>query len=78
MTQQLEAQVIDSEHLKLKRPIQFPPGSHVIIEIVPVEEDEERRAWYRISAQGLETAFGENEPEYSLDLIKIPNQEYQP
>jgi len=42
------------------------------------EEDEERQAWDRLPAQSLETAFGENEPEYSLGLINIPNQEYQP
>jgi hypothetical protein len=29
----IEAQVIDSNHLKLKKPTQIPPGSIVVIEI---------------------------------------------
>ena len=69
----VEAQVIDSHHLKLKRPIKIAPGSTVLITIEPSEEQE----WYLLSSRGLEEAYGENEPDYSLERINIPNPEFQ-
>ena len=79
MEQLVEAQVIDSRHLKLKKPIKIAPGSTVIITIEgpdgPIAEDQE---WYLLSTHGLKEAYGETEPDYSLDRIKIPNPEYQP
>ena len=41
------------------------------------EERLDREDWLRLSALGLEEAYGEDEPEYSLDLIKKPNPEYE-
>jgi hypothetical protein len=40
------------------------------------ESDEERRAWSRLSGTGLAAAYGENEPEYSPDMVKEPNPDY--
>ncbi|MCJ7724128.1 MAG: hypothetical protein MUP03_08345 [Anaerolineales bacterium] len=78
MEYSIKAQVIDSRHLMLKEPIQIPPGSQVIVTIEPVEAIAEDQASYTLSMQGLQAAYGENEPEYSLDMIKTPNPEYQP
>lgn len=74
----VEAQVIDSRHLKLKKPIKIAPGSTVMITIEPAEGVAEEQEWYLLSSQGLEEAYSENEPDYSLERIKIPNPEYQP
>ena len=74
----VEAQVIDARHLKLKTPIKIAPGSTVMITIKPGEGVAEDQEWYLLSSQGLGEAYGENEPDYSLDRIKIPNPEYQP
>jgi hypothetical protein len=38
--------------------------------------DDERQAWVRVSQSGLAEAY-DDEPEYSLDLIKEPNPEYE-
>ena len=73
----VEAQVIDARHLKLKRPIKIAPGSTVMITIEPAEGVAEDQEWYQISSQGLEAAYGEDEPDYSLDTIKEPNPEYK-
>ena len=78
MEYSIKAQVIDSRHLMLKEPIQIPSGSQVIVTIKPVEAIAEDQASYTLSMQGLQAAYGENEPEYSLDMIKTPNPEYQP
>lgn len=41
-------------------------------------EEDERKDWHHISAAGLPTAYGDNEPEYTLDMLKEPNVGYQP
>jgi AbrB family looped-hinge helix DNA binding protein len=38
----------------------------------------ESENWGKLAARHLETAYGENEPDYSPDLIKEPNPDYQP
>ena len=35
--------------------------------------EDEREAWLNLSIQGLEEAYGEDEPEYSSDLIEVVN-----
>ncbi|MEN4042130.1 MAG: hypothetical protein ROW39_07295 [Anaerolineaceae bacterium] len=78
MERSVEAQVIDSRYLKLKKPIKIAPGSTVMITIETAVGVAESQEWYLLSSQGLEEAYSENEPDYSLDRIKIPNPEYQP
>ena len=72
MEHPLEAQVIDSRHLKLKRPIKIAPGSTVMITIESTEGIAEEQEWYLLSSLGLEEAYSEDEPNYSLDTVKIP------
>jgi hypothetical protein len=76
--QPVQARVIDANHLKLMQPIQISPGSNVLVMIVSLEGMRESQAWYQLSAQGLATAYGAGEPEYSVDLIQVPNQDFQP
>lgn len=40
-------------------------------------EIETRDNWYNLSMQGLNEAYGENEPEYTLDNIKELNPNYE-
>ena len=74
----LEAKVIDSQHLKLKRAIDLAPGSTVIITIKPAGSVADEQAWYQLSSQGLAGAYSVNEPDYSLEMIKDPNLDYVP
>ncbi len=76
MDQPLEAQVIDARHLMLKNPIEIPPGSKVLITIVP-NKSNGNDDWFSLSIQQLEAAYGEDEPDYPLSLIKNPNAEFQ-
>lgn len=76
--QPVQAQVIDANHLKLMQPIQISPGSNVVIMIVSLESIRESQSWYQFSAQGLAAAYGDDEPEYSADSIRIPNPDFQP
>ncbi len=76
--QPVQAHVVDSNHLELMQPIQLSPGSNVMILIVQPELLHENQAWYQLSTQGLANAYGDNEPEYSTDLITNRNQDYEP
>ena len=40
------------------------------------ESDDEREAWLNLSVQILKDGYGEDEPEYSTDLIKKVNSHY--
>lgn len=42
------------------------------------EQVSESQNWGKMAARHLATVYGENEPDYSPDLIKEPNPEYQP
>jgi len=39
--------------------------------------EEEQNDWYSFSSHSISAAYGENEPDYTLDLIKKPNPGYQ-
>ncbi len=73
----MEAQVMDANHLKLLYPIQIPPYSKIMIAIIwEKTDDSEDEGWFRLSRQGLEAAYGEDEPEYSEKMIKKINPDF--
>jgi hypothetical protein len=68
----------DGEQICLDEPFELEPDTKLIITILPkAQPDGEREGWLLLSKKGLEAAYGENEIEYSLDLIKEPNPEYE-
>ncbi|OQX27632.1 MAG: hypothetical protein BWK80_04340 [Desulfobacteraceae bacterium IS3] len=75
----LEAEVTDSNHLKLLSPIGLPPGSKIKISVEdPCDISDERETWLRLSLKNFESAFGDDEPEYSPGMIKELNKEFKP
>lgn len=60
----------------LDEPFSFEPNVKLLVTILPSEADVERDDWLRLSAQGLEAAYGEDEPEYSLEHVKEANPTY--
>jgi len=75
MMQTLLAQVVDDTHLKLLQPIQLPRQTRVVIAVIE-SDDGERETWLQASLGQLSRAYGEQEPEYSLELVKQPNPEF--
>jgi len=74
----IEAQVIDTNHLKLLYPIQLPPHSKVMITILSSEESQdEDELWFRLAKKRLAAAYADDEPDYPAELIKYPNPEFQ-
>ncbi|MFQ5638630.1 MAG: hypothetical protein ACE5IR_11615 [bacterium] len=77
----------DGEQIVLDEPfkLRLKPNTRLIVTVLPEpeseqeieENDKERQAWLQMSMKGLENAYSEDEVEYSLDLIKESNPEYE-
>lgn len=63
----------------LDEPFSLEPDMKLLVTILPEngDADAERDEWLRFSAAGLNAAYGDDEPEYTLDdLIEI-NPDYE-
>lgn len=68
----------DGQKICLDEPFEMEPDTELIVTVLPKRSmDEERAEWFRLSEQNLAAAYGEDEVEYSLDQIKVPNPEYE-
>ncbi len=68
----------DGNQILLDEPCELEPDTKLIVTVLPKDNsDGEREAWLRLSMKKLEDAYGQDEPEYSLDLIKEANPEYE-
>jgi len=65
----------DGERILLDEPIELEPNTKLIVTVL-AKNDAEHELWLRLSNQGLENAYGTDEDEYSLDLIREVNPEY--
>jgi hypothetical protein len=64
----------DGQQIRIDEPFELEPDTPLTIIVESSQEqDTESQDWSILSASSLATAYGENEPEYSLDLIKEPN-----
>ncbi len=68
----------DGKQVRLDEPCQLTPDTKLLVVVVPSQPtDGGSEDWTLLSLQGLEAAYGEQEPEYSLDAIKEPNPDYE-
>jgi hypothetical protein len=68
----------DGEHIQLDEPFELRPGTPVTVTVQrDPSVDPERADWLRLSQQRLAEAYGDDEPEYPLSLIKEPNPDYE-
>jgi len=65
----------DGRYILLDEPYELEPNTRLVVSIIP--ENRERNDWVNFSLANLERAYGDDEPEYSLDLIKEENAEYE-
>ena len=66
----------DGERILLDEPVELEPNARLIIKVLP-KSDAEHDAWLKLSKNRLEEAFANGEDEYSLDLVKETNPEYE-
>ncbi|MEK7398144.1 MAG: hypothetical protein AAB116_14520 [Candidatus Poribacteria bacterium] len=68
----------DGKQICLDESFNLEPDTKLIVTILPEQEsDDEHNAWLILSGQRLEDAYGENEPDYSSDLLKEVNPYYE-
>ena len=66
----------DGQQIVLDEPYPLEPNTPLSVIVLP-NDDQEREDWYRLSAQGLARAYGDDEPEYTLADIKELNPDYR-
>ena len=66
----------DGQQIVLDEPRELDVNAKLIVTVLP-NHDSEREHWLSLSAAGLQQAYGNDEDEYSLDLIKDPNPDYE-
>jgi len=67
---------VDGRQILLDEPCELEPNAKLIVTVLP-NHDSEHESWLRLSANGLRQAHSDSEEEYSLDLIKDPNPDYE-
>ena len=67
----------DGKQILLDEPLDLEPDTQLMVTVLPKSENGEDSDWTRLSLESLERAYGDDEPEYPLDLIKEPNPEYE-
>lgn len=68
----------DGQQIQLDEPFELKPNTKLIVMVVADETISEEQEDLRLLAhQSLARAYGENEPEYSLDMIKELNPNYE-
>jgi hypothetical protein len=68
----------DGEQIRLDEPYELQPNTKLLITVLPNRRSTgEREEWLFVSGTGLAQAYGNNEPEYSLEMIKEANPEYE-
>jgi hypothetical protein len=75
----LKAKVVDPTHLELSKPIQVSRGQTVLVSLLEGDKDSaEDQDWLKMGTEGLQAAYGDSEPEYTIEMVREPNPEYAP
>jgi len=57
----------DGKQILLDEPYELTPNTKLVVSVIQMQSDE-REDWTRFSLANLERAYGNDEPEYSLEL----------
>ena len=69
----------DGEHIRLEETYPLKRNVRLLVTILPDVETEDvafNEYWKGQGAEALSRAYGPNEPEYRLDMVREPNAEY--
>lgn len=70
----------DGEHIRLEDAYPLPKNARLLVTVLPSADTtfaEERADWLAFAAQGLARAYGPDEPEYTLDMVRERNPDYE-
>ena len=60
----------DGERIQLDEPFDLPPDVPLLVTLLVPEGDNDREAWIDTGRRALARAYGDDEPEYTLDDIR--------
>ena len=63
----------DGQHIVLDEPFELLPNASLVVTVLPqnaAQSDDERSEWAALGAQSLANAYGDTEPEYTLDDLR--------
>lgn len=60
--------------LKIK---DLPKIKNQKVKLLILMEETEQNEWYKLSEKSLSNAYDDNEPDYSLNMVKEPNPDYK-
>ncbi len=69
----------DGKHIRLEEDFPLRKDTRLLVTLLPEgaeDEAEFREFWRQLSAQSLSRAYGADEPEYTLDMVREPNPKY--
>ena len=74
------AATFDGERIRLEEDYPLPLNARLLVTVLPESADEEkafRDFWRQIGAQSLARAYSPNEPDYTLDMVREANPDYE-
>ena len=66
----------DGQQILLDEPCELERDAKLIVTVLP-NNGSERESWLSLSVERLPQAYGDDEEEYSLDLVRDPNPDYE-
>ena len=75
--------IYDGENIRLEDDFPLQKNTRLLVTVLSPSEDTEeafhafRDDWFRFGARNLARAYDDDEPEYSMDMIKEPNPLYE-
>ena len=67
----------DGERIQLDEPCEIPRNARLLVTILaPSDSDQDRRLWQGLSAENLSRAYGDLEPDYTVDMVRERNPGY--
>jgi hypothetical protein len=69
----------DGEHIRLEADYALKRDARLLVIVLPEGKTEDaalREYWQQLSMAALSRAYGPEEPEYRLDMVRDPNADY--
>jgi hypothetical protein len=70
----------DGQQIRLEEDYPLREGARLLVTVLPAygdREDDFRRSWCGLAAESLAGAYGPQEPEYTSEMLKEPNTQYE-
>ena len=70
----------DGNKIVLDEPLDLEPDAKLIVTVLPdqlADTVDERTDWQHLAMISIGRAYGDDEPEYTMDMIKEKNPDYE-